>query len=440
MKRLFLVFILPIAYNLLTTGCQKIEYTTMESPAYLRVFNSLSDLQLMGSGGDSLSYLCMLINPEFDAKGTLTGAEVVGDFLDKREAYAPPYPSHIGVSTTVNNPEYPGKEAVLAGPVLNGFDLSSWAQVPSGKLRFMFMYRPKSEVPFLSLEERYKNRVFADTTLTLSAGEVYTLQALLKDFTGRQTGLLLRQEIFYKQAFSDSTVYVNFYNYSAKGFYQAPDDAKIAPGRTFSDLFQRGIRDTMNIYLSLFKSEEYTQYNVYGDTYDPRFGVILQNDSLVGEAYDRRFLGVIQHDGFSGAVMPYYGFPLWTRDSDNGIHTGIWERFYFLAPELDIKQHAYSEEGINGSSSYTGGTISNTRGNFAVMNCLLDGRKIYIPSDNWWSDPERYNAGANVPNLVVNTHSGQYNPRSFATVNTVEVINGKAYLTTVQRRYAPPVY
>jgi hypothetical protein len=45
-----------------------------------------------------------------------------------------------------------------------------------------------------------------------------------------------------------------------------------------------------------------------------------------------------------------------------------------------------------------------------------------------------------VPNMIVNIHSGTYNPRSFATVNTVEIVNGNVYLTTIQRKYAPPVY
>lgn len=101
----------------------------------------------------------MFINPVVDASGMPVSAEIVGDFLDQRDAYAPPYPSHIGNSTSVNNPEYPGKENVLVGPILNGFDLSSWAQVPSGKVRIMFAYRPKNTVPFFQLESHLK-RIF----------------------------------------------------------------------------------------------------------------------------------------------------------------------------------------------------------------------------------------------------------------------------------------
>jgi len=40
----------------------------------------------------------------------------------------------------------------------------------------------------------------------------------------------------------------------------------------------------------------------------------------------------------------------------------------------------------------------------------------------------------------VNIHSGKDNPKTFATVNTIEVVNGRIYLTTIQRKYAPPIY
>ncbi len=50
------------------------------------------------------------------------------------------------------------------------------------------------------------------------------------------------------------------------------------------------------------------------------------------------------------------------------------------------------------------------------------------------------NWGAMLPNLIVTTHSGVYNPRSFGTVNTIEIVNGSMHLITVQRVYDPPVY
>lgn len=416
---------------LLWTGCQKIEYTQMDSPAYLRVFNGLNRLNVMGDEDDNLFYLCMLVNPEYDGNGIPVSAEIVGDFLDQRDRYAPPFPSHIGVSTSVDNPEYPGKEPVLKGPVLNGFDLSSWAQVPSGDMHIVFLYRPKSSIPFFELDNQYKRNVLSDTTLRLEAGEVYTLHVLEQDFDTRERGVLLRHETFHKLAFSDDRVYVNFYNYSARGFYQASESRKVAPAMTVQDLMQLGIRDTMDVYLSLFRGQEY-------QTRRSGSGIVLTNDSLAGSAFDRVFFASVKHDGFSGSVMPYASFPLWIGDETERIHTDQWQRFYFLSPGLNIRSHAYSEYGLSdGQNNYTGGVITKTGGNFGVVNCLLQGQRIF---NSALSTDREYHAGVGVPNLVVNTHSGVDNPRSFATVNTVEIINGQVYLMTVQRRYAPPVY
>ncbi|SEL99489.1 hypothetical protein SAMN05216436_10197 [bacterium A37T11] len=427
---------------LLTTalmGCRKITHTTMNAPAYLKVFNSLNYRQLLNAKDDTLSYLCMLVNPEFDANGMPVSAGIVGDFLDRRDTYAPPYPTHIGVSTTVDNPEYPGKEVVLAGPVVNGFDLSSWAQVPSGTSRVVFLYRPKNEVPFFNLESRNKRSVLVDTTINLTAGEVYTMHVLMKDFKTREKGILLRRENFHKLSLSDSLVYVNFYNYSAKGFLQAGNELKIPTGKMRVNLFEQGVRDTMNVFLNLYTGQDFFYYED---------GIVLQNSTIASSAYDGRFLTTVVRDLSSGTARPYVSFPLWVRGDDDGIHTDLWERFYLLAPGLNLKQSLFQEEGAfydsgtiitsEGQGLY-GGVLDEVDGNFAAINCLLNGQKIY--TDGCFGCLFRnYHAGVNFPNLVVNIHSGIYNPKSFATVNTIEIINGEVYLTAVQRKFAPPAY
>lgn len=75
-------------------------------------------------------------------------------------------------------------------------------------------------------------------------------------------------------------------------------------------------------------------------------------------------------------------------------------------------------------------TTSNTEGNWAVVNCLLNGKVNLTSPDN----------GTMLPNMLVNVHSGIHNPRTFATVNTLEVVNGRIYMTTIQRKFAPPIY
>lgn len=410
-------------------SCQKVAYTQMESPAYLRVFNSLNQARVMDSKGDTVPYLCMLINAEFNAEGIPVDAEIVGDFLDQRAPYAPPYPSHIGVGTSLDNPEYPGREAVLVGPVLNGFDLSSWAQVPSGTLRFTFMYRPRSEVPFFDLDTRYKRGVVVDTTLQLQAGEVYTLQTLLKDFNTGETGVLLRQESFHKQALSDSSVYVNFYNYSADGFLQADPRLKLPTSKHMEHLFELGIRDTMNIYLSLYDGQGFYPYED---------GIVLNDYQPAHPDYTGKYLTTLYRDNNSSRSNPYVRFPLWVSRTQDGISTDLWERLYFIAPGMQLEPNRFDEY-AGFYLSHIGGVMGETGGNFAAINFLLNGQKIYSPDADCGNCAiYNYHAGVNFPNLVISTHSGSYNPRSFATVNTVEVINGQVYLTTVQRQYAPP--
>jgi hypothetical protein len=383
-------------------GCTKVEYTKIDQPAYLRVFNNFNYGFSMDDKDKKVPFLCMLINPTFDKDGKVTGAEIVGDFLDVRDPYAPPYPSHIGSSTSVNNPEYPGKENVLVAPVVNGYDLSSWAQIPSGTQRFLFLYRPKNNIPYFNLEDHLKNDVLLDTTLTLSHQEVYTMQLLQKDYITRESGVLLRKEIFYKQPFSDSLVYVNFYNYSANGFLQTSDEQK--PEIARMGHFQTGIKDRMDIYLTLYPDQEYALTNMN-----------YKNTAIPG--YKGKYFTTLERNNLSDAAAPYHSFPLFANPSDNGISTKCWQSFDFFVP------------GMNPSNNIYGINDRDTDGNWAALNCQNNGS----------TGPAR-SMGAYQPNMLVNIHSGKFNPRSFATVNSVEVVNGSVYLMTIQRKYPAPEY
>lgn len=383
------------------TACGKIEYTKMDSPAYLRVFNNFTYNLTVENKNEQFPIFTMLIEPRFDGSGTVTGAEVIGDFLDKRDYYAPPYPSHIGNSTSVFNPEYPGKENVLVGPVLNGFDLSSWAQVPSGKRRIMFVYRPKSEVPFLQLPKHLRSKVLVDTVLNLEKGEVFTLHLLQKDFNTRENGMILRQEQFHKMPLSDSLVYVNIYNMSSKGFWNA--------NAGFKDKYEQmgmlnfGIKDVMNVYYSLVNYDH---------------GQAQWFDRAVN-GHNKAFMGTIQRDTESGKVHPYFSFPVFADAASDNISTKIWQRFFFLPPGNSLENYLHYE------------LYNDNEGNFAIVNCFGNG--LVRPFADW-------GGAAMLPNLLVNVHSGVHNPRTFGTVNTLEIVNGKVFLTTVQRKYAPPVY
>ncbi|RYD97222.1 MAG: hypothetical protein EOP54_11570 [Sphingobacteriales bacterium] len=393
------VWFLALFFLLFGSGCVKVEYSKIDEPAYLRVFNNLNYIQTLGSKDDKVPFLCMFINPVVDAGGMPTGAEIVGDFLDQRDAYAPPYPSHIGTSTSVNNPEYPGKENVLVGPILNGFDLSSWAQVPSGKVRVMFAYRPKNTVPFFQLENHLKTDIMIDTTIDLTTKEVYTLHLLQKDFATKKTGVLLRHENFHKLPLSDSLAYVNFYNMSAKGFWEA--DASLKPENWRLRSFQGGMKDEMNVFLSLYQSQ-----------------ANLDHNSPTIPGFKGKYLANVKRNTETPVVSPYASFPLWAAKDANGIATNIWQRFDFFVPGMDITNNPFYASNISNG------------GNWVSVNCLFNGQVGLTSNDN----------GALLPNLLVNIHSGKNNPATFATVNTIEVVNGRVYLTTIQRKYPAPIY
>ncbi|GAA4312454.1 hypothetical protein GCM10023149_07820 [Mucilaginibacter gynuensis] len=400
-----LALIPAIMMMVFVVGCNKIEYTDLADPAYLRVFNDLNYTLNMQDKDNKYPSLCMIIDPVLDASGLPTGGRVVGDFLDKREPYAPPYPSHVGNSASVQNPEYPGKESVLVGPVLNGFDLSSWAQVPAGKLRIVFYYRPYNNTPFFNLDESLKRDVVVDTTITLGVKEVYTLHVLQKDFITKKNGILLRQENFEKLSLSDSLAYVNFYNYSAKGFAEA--DYSLKPQGSNLVSFKSGIKERMNVYLTLYN------------------GQIEPTKATILPSYRGKFMGTVERNTESNRVSPYYSFPLWAAAGSNGITTDLWQRFEFLAPELDVFENPYKD---------APGNVSQTFANYASANCLLNGKTRINSGSSYLTN------GYLLPNLLVNVHSGTNNPQTFATVSTIEVVNSNVYLTTIQRKYPVPIY
>lgn len=380
-------------------GCAKVKYAKIDDPAYLRVFNNLNYKIGVDNKDEMLPFLNMLIDPQMDQSGVPVNAAIKGDFLDQRDPYAPPYPSHIGSGTTLNNPEYPGRENVLVGPVLNGYDLSSWAQIPAGKHRIMFMFRPKNTVPFFDLDTKLKKNVLIDTTITLDVKEVYTLHVLQKDYNTKRNGIYLRKENFQKLPLSDSLIYVNFYNMSAKGYWEADNDVK--GGTVYGKgALGNGIKDQMNIFATLYKDA----------------AVNVLPTKIPG--YNGKYLGSLVRNSDVLDVSPYYSFPLFADATAGGIHTDMWQRFDFLSPGMDITSIPYGQTDLN------------TDHNWAPVLCYMAGNT---------KRNEQQNA-ITLPNMIVNIHSGVYNPRSFATVNTIEIVNGNVYLTTIQRKYAPPVY
>ncbi|GGH69548.1 hypothetical protein HNQ91_002833 [Filimonas zeae] len=392
---------------LLCTGalasCRKVEYRTVSNPAYIRVFNNLTEPQGILNKRPR-PFFCMFIDPVMDEKGKITGGATVSDFLNKRGVYAAPNPAHVGLSTSKFNPEYPGKELVPAGPVLNGFDLTNWAQISAGKHRFVFIYRPVSEVPFFQLQEDLRSNIALDTTIELKEKEVYTLHVLLEDFLARKHALYVRQENFYKQAFYDSLVYINFYNLSGKGYLQADESEKDLNSLDIANMPHRfGLKDDMHIYISH----------------------ISEKDSLINE-YAYQFAGTMHWTVNNPMVTPYASFPIFRDKANNGITTKAWQIIQFVKP------------GINPGVDFRYASVLPTLNvRFGIDYKAGEFGQVMF-KDSLYNLSHR--ANEYMPNMVLNVHSGVDNPRSFGSVNSLEFINGRMYLMTIQRKYAPPVY
>lgn len=392
----------------LMTSCVEIDYLEIENPAYVRVFNNLNYEVTLENRFENIPFLTMLIDPEFDENGVPVSAAIVGDFLDEREKYAAPYPVHSSNSVSYKNPEYPGRENVLVGPILNGFDLSSWAQIPEGEHRVVFYFRPLSETAFFSLEKELRTKVAVDTVINLKEREVYTLHVLQKDFVTKENTIILRQEEFHKIPLADSLVYLNFYNMSANGFYEdgvENYETTVVLAGEYGTL-EKGVPDGVNVYLSLFPSAD---SNIQLDDI---------NEAVPG--YYRTFLTSIRRDTESSRVNPYFHYPLFggKEKDDEHIQTEMFQMLNFLAPGLDPYKTPYGQN------------YEPNKGFYHTLLFYKDG--LTFPAKN---------VGAMFyPNMIVNVHSGNYNPRSFATVNTVEIVNGRTYLMTIQRKYDPPVY
>lgn len=387
--RIIPLFLLII---LVGTACRKTEFTTISSPAYLRVFNNLDYNITIDNKDAPQPFLTFLIDPELNADGVPVSATVTGDFLDKRAAWARPYPD--AANTAIYQTEYPGTAKVPGGPILNGYDLSSWAQIASGKHRIMFLSRPLSTVPFYELDSDLRKIVLIDTIVDFTAGEVYTMHVLEQEAIHKTPGIYVRNETFVKQPFSDSLVYVNFYNLSSDGYFRygkLPDNDNRANIK---------IKDTMNVF--------YTLNN-------------MKNPDVAApvNGYRGVYMAPVIRS-LTAKVNPYYSFPLFPDTTSNKIFTGnAMQLFTFLSPGYTPDNNPFyqflGESGGHFSELAVGPVPVSYDIAFKVQADQLTG-------------------------MVVSIRSGKYLNRSFSTVNTIEYVNGKFYLMTIQRKYDPPVY
>ena len=394
------------------TGCRKSDYNKVDNASYLRVFNTLSYEVDLTTKGKKVPFLTMIIDPQINKDGVVTGGTIIADFLDVRKPYAAPASNAAG--TDYKNYEFPGKMKMPVAPVINGFDLSGWAQVPAGSHRFVFYIRPITSVPFLKLPEteRAANALIADSTLEIAAGEVYTMNLLEKDVTSPQLSTLvyLRHEIFTNIPFADSLLYINFYNISAKGYAQAhPEVSRSITGTNTAT--GCAIADDVNLYYTLFTDDVPYPYTLQNNQF-PAIG----DEPVPG--YNNVPLQNLQRS-HTPTVAAYQTIPLFAgKDTSNGIMSRQWMQLT-VTPSGGVI--------VPGSSSPANGmTVSFTNES--------DEGRVQI-----WNNGINHAGGFLLPNLIRQAASGPYLQRSFATVSTMEFINKKIYLTSIQRVYEPPL-
>ncbi|RFS19436.1 hypothetical protein DVR12_22640 [Chitinophaga silvatica] len=412
---------------LTVAGCRKTEYNIIPDTAYLRVFNSLNYDVNVTTKDQPPPFVTMIIDPEFSTSGVITGGKIVGDRLDQRSTYAGPYPANAG-NTSFRNTEYPGSEKVLVGPIINGINLSSWAQVPSGKHRVLFYSRPISAMNFFDLQERERQSLLVDSTVDFIPGEIYTMQILQKTVSQQYplpVTLYLRQEQFTKMPFADTLLYANFYNLSAEGYAAANPGSRTLISYYNANNKCTAFGDTMNLYYSLYKDDcpyPYVEGSTIGANVIPGFNNI--------------WLGTVIRSHNAG-VMPYYAVPMFAApDTTHGILSRQWESFILMKPGL------FPIPGVLPVGATTGmATASPKYGAIGCSNGSDDGKgttsvaaRKSIPKVS----NRDYLVSCWLPNLIRYTASGTYAQRSFATISTIEIINNQVYMMSVQRTYAPP--
>ncbi|PUZ29396.1 hypothetical protein DCC81_08090 [Chitinophaga parva] len=410
-------YIIPVILGgvMILAGCKKYaEGPLVPKAAYIRVFNDMPQGIDPLHTGQPNPFLTFLMDPHTDAQGVADTGAIVGDFMATRELYSLSYPINeannsighttvdergqiVQVDLTPVNMEYPGNAHVLTAPAINGFDLSAWAAVPSGKHRILFVSRPKSNLYFSQLSVAIRQRVLIDTVVDLQPGEVYTMEAVSRDLDNGQYGLYIRREAFTHQAFEENKLYVGFVNLSGA----EPLTSKYGFTNRFSD------RTTI-----------YATYNIYDDI------------GNMGQA------GNVAYIPYPGYNQAYYT-TLQTR-----MDTSIAYLSLPMLPQSSFFLQDSVRSYMNGLTSAGGGSLgygtlphvffnlhdaNNVTPDF-TLRCSADPR-TFNRYDPYVTIAPLYTPNLN---LLVNTGSKW---QAYSTVNIMEMVYDRVYMMQIQRGF-----
>ncbi|MGN7722108.1 hypothetical protein [Chitinophaga sp. 22620] len=411
-----LIYSLLALCSVMTTGCMKYEEAPLvESPAYIRVFNNLPKIGNALYAGQATPFLTMLIDPETDGQGLPNNAGIVGDFLATRQLFSLSYPINAansdisgsvlsgrgGASASLypSNFEYPGNAHVLTAPAINGFDLSAWAQIPSGKHRIMFIVRPQNNTPFKNLSALIRGNILIDTTVELAHGEVYTMHVLARDLDEAKYGLYVRKESFVHETFDENKIYAGFVNLSGK------QPKAIGAGYGFV------YPDRPAIYCTYYMPAVSPNTNS------------IQLNTLKG--FDKTYFTTLRQN--MDTAIHFLELPMLPRDS------------FFL--QKVIREYAPERAIIEGGPLNPSGRGVGTLPSFAFhfADAANPTRWITLFSaanPRTFNNYDPVNSGATnfTPNLNLIVNSNNVN-NLYSTLNIMEIVYDRVYLMQIQRGF-----
>ncbi|HEV2483557.1 MAG TPA: hypothetical protein VGS79_28020 [Puia sp.] len=403
MKKHFLYCWLCLGIAVLASCKKYPELPSLHQPAYLRVFNDLN--YVLGPANSTLpsNEITFLFDPVFDKSGLPTGASIVGDYITVRDTFSTSYPAGAGNIAVTDQAEWPGSATVLTAPTINGFDLSSWAQVPSGKHRIMLMGRPQTDTPFVNLPASGRGTIIADTTVDLTAGEVYTLEAALFDEAANITGAYLRQENFPHTAFTTQNNYLSFYDLSAKNLN--PNNGLI-------------YIDPNNI--THIGTPFFTPLDLYYTVYTP----ICANSSATG---------VIS---YSCAFQTPTAYQVYFRTLNSTFET---DAPYDSIPVPPLAQFLNPDSTFADPSSrpWVSIAVHEAQGSPCSINFGVD-------TAAWGRGAVEYSVGVQSPafeygqGLTIATSNSQ-KIAIYPSINIIEIINSRPYVIQIHRTFDPPI-
>ncbi|OQP50293.1 hypothetical protein A4H97_00135 [Niastella yeongjuensis] len=416
------------ASSMTLTGCYKYkELEQVPNAAYLRVFNSIPFTVDALHAGQAAPFLCFLVDPVTDADGIPNGGAISGDWLQTRNAFSLSYAAdaatalnaqqkqsqiNAGLPTedVVNaNYEYPGKLHVLTAPAMNGMDLSAWAQIPSGKHRFVFVARPQDNRPFGELPGTLRKNMIIDTTIDLEPGEVYTMSALATDIDKNQYGVNVRQEQFVHENFDPGRVYATFYNLSSVRPYLASDPH-------FPSYWN--FADTLVVSYTCWVNDD----NLSNNVASPQWPLNGSNNVYMTTLYRGKSDGV------------FTSLPFLTRENFFD-QQGVLRTWTFLKPGSATKSGTLPYISFKFTDP---SPLRSKYGNYPLLLCSAD-PAVYNTLENLNISTGSPLQGPNPsliyqPNLFGVVQSGG-SVNIYPTVNIFEIINDKVYLMQLQRNF-----